>query len=132
MSGRAARAARQRKQEARERLRVEAQKALAAIMEAFIRHTIDSERRLMAILSEFQGAASIPATHGARYIERVVYWDVFGPPSAPPADPSAHTWTRLPARWTPEIITAQELHEARDAAERATNAAFHQRRNLFR
>ena len=101
-------------------------------MEAFIRHMIDAERRLMALVGEFLVDGSIPATHGGRYVEHVVYWDGFGPTSAPPADLSAHTWTRLPARWSLSVATLEEREAARIAAERATNAAFHQRRNLFR
>lgn len=167
MSGRDARRARQRKQEARERRREEAGKALGKVFWAYLEASIDAERRLMARFREYLDRVNHPISlGGGRYVENVIYWDGLGPPPARPAKPEDHTWTRFPARWSAvdlargpdqsrqltvdmltradaafrasdgappyEIMSAQEYEQARAAAERATNAAIHQRRNLFR
>jgi len=106
VSGRDARRARQRKAEQR---RHEAGKARVGAVLAYLNAAEAAERRIMARLSEHRELANLRTIFAGGYIDGA-----------------------SPFRWQPEIITAQELHEARDAAERATNAAFHQRRNLFR
>lgn len=100
MSGRDARRARQRKAERAARLREEAGEALGKVFLAYLEASIAAERRLIARFREYLSLANLPTTNGGRYVENVVYWDGFGPPSARPANPDDHTWTRLPARWS--------------------------------
>ena len=78
-------------------------------MEGYVRHQIESERRLQSILGEFLPPAkdSPWAKYGGRYVE--VDFGVASPfrhvideaaPFHAPAKPEDHTWTRLPARWS--------------------------------
>lgn len=139
MSGRDARRARQRKAERAARFEAEVTATLQFIARELIIEEMASGRRLQSILGEFFPPAkdSPWAKYGGRYVD--IDFGVDSPfrhvideaaPFRAPADLSAHTWTRVPARWNTEILTVEEREAARKAAERDTNATI--RRHLFR